>query len=157
MPHQRKLFRIEEMYLAAAGQNAVTASDPGPDHDIVRDELDALLGGADESVERILTAAEDIDEAANTLMILLAGEQDQEFAHAIRRQVARIFEACTFHDLANQRIAKVRETLRSIDARIAGTPDGGGAGDGERLLVNGPKLDGAPGHVKQSEIDTLFD
>lgn len=154
MPHKRKVFRIEEMYLASV---AADANDPAPDRSIVQDELDAIVGGADESFERILTAAEDIDEAANTLLALLAREQDQEIAHAIRRQVARIFEACSFHDLANQRIAKVLETLRSVDARTGGTPDKSRAATGERLLVNGPKLDGAPGHATRSEIDKLFD
>lgn len=154
MPHRRKVFRIEEMYLAAA---AAGASNPAPDQRIVQDELDAIAGGADESFERILTAAEDIDEAANTLVALLAREQDQEIARAIRRQVARIFEACTFHDLANQRIAKVLETLRSVDVRTSGTPDKSRAAASRRPLVNGPKLDGASGHATQSAVDKLFD
>jgi chemotaxis protein CheZ len=196
MPHRRKVFRIEEMYLAARNGRAepIASEDQGSDsaptravdrtqleiaalrggltasNGEVRQELNAVVGGADQSVQRILTAAEDIDEAANTLLALLAREQDQALARAIRDQVARIFEACSFHDLAGQRIGKVLGTLQSVDDRIARMMDvwGGGAALCEPAVVNGatgnepppasgPKLDGAPGHSTQKDIDALFD
>ncbi len=198
MPHRRKVFRIEEMYLASQNGRAepIADEDYGSDnartravdrtrHEIaalrasgltapdseVRQELNAVVGGADQSVQRILTAAEDIDEAANALLALLAREQDQALARAIRDQVARIFEACSFHDLAGQRIGKVLGTLQSVDDRITRMMDawGGSAafveppaarlavGDERTPPVNGPKLDGAPGHATQQDIDKLFD
>jgi chemotaxis protein CheZ len=199
MALRRKVFRIEEMYLAAARNGraeSATREDRDCDTELlravdrtkleiaalracglaasdggVRQELDAVVGGADESFQRILTAAEDIDEAANTLMALLGREQDQALARAIRDQVARIFEACSFHDLAGQRISKVLGTLQSVDDRVTRIMDvwGGSAAFGEPVAaplaagnertppVNGPKLDGAPGHATQQDIDTLFD
>src|SRR5262245_54361400 len=100
MPHRRKVFRIEEMYLATqnGGADAMTRAADRTRDEIealrvggltasageLRQELDAVVGSADQSVQRILSAAEDIDEAANTLLALLAREQDQALARAIR-------------------------------------------------------------------------
>src|SRR6185312_6980333 len=46
----------------------------------VRQQLDAVVGDAEQATLQILTAAEDIDEAANTLTAVLRHEQDQMLA-----------------------------------------------------------------------------
>ena len=82
-------------------------------------ELDAVVGGQERAIQQVLAAAEDIDEAANTLSAALKREQDQALAQDIRDQVIRIFEACNFQDLAGQRITTVLATLKFIEDRIA--------------------------------------
>lgn len=132
-------------------------------------ELDAVVGGAEGSIQRILAAAEDIEQAAHTLSAAAKGEHDQSVAKEIKEDVVRILEACNFHDIAGQRISKVLVTLKFVEDRItrmmeiwrsidvdAGktvTPKPQG---GEAALLNGPKLDGEPGHASQADIDAMF-
>lgn len=136
----------------------------------VRRELDAVAIAAEQAVQQILTAAEEIDRAANSLATILQREQDQALAQGIRAQMLRIFEACNFHDLAGQRISKVQATLKSVDDRVARVmaiwsgidalrepaPAAQAADSGGSRLLNGPKLEGDPGHASQEEIDAMF-
>jgi len=133
-------------------------------------ELDAVAGGAEHAIQQILAAAEDIDEAANTLSATLKNEQERALAHDIRDQVIRVFEACNFQDLAGQRITKVLATLKFIEDRVARMMDIWGGIDAFKdlteaaiaarsagpVLLNGPKLEGDVGHASQDEIDALF-
>jgi chemotaxis protein CheZ len=133
-------------------------------------ELDAVVGSAERAIQQILAAAEDIDEAANTLSAALRHERERSLAQDIRDQVVRIFEACNFQDLAGQRITKVLATLKFVETRVARMMDiwGGidafkdytaaaaGARDRGSSLLNGPKLDGELGHASQDEIDAIF-
>jgi chemotaxis protein CheZ len=133
-------------------------------------ELGAVIGGSERAIQQILTAAEDIDEAANTLSAALKQEQERAIAHDIRDQVVRIFEASNFHDLAGQRIGKVLSTLEFIETRISrmieiwggieAFRDHTAAAQPDRRrgspLLNGPKLDDDPGHATQAEVDALF-
>jgi chemotaxis protein CheZ len=133
-------------------------------------ELDAVVGGQERAIQQVLAAAEDIDEAANTLSAALKQEQEQALAQDIRDQVIRIFEACNFQDLAGQRITTVLATLKFIEDRVARMMEVWGgieafkeytaAALAERelgpVLLNGPKLEGDSGHATQDEIDALF-
>jgi chemotaxis protein CheZ len=133
-------------------------------------ELDAVAGGQERAIQQVLAAAEDIDEAANTLSAALKREQDQALAQDIRDQVIRIFEACNFQDLAGQRITTVLATLKFVEDRIArmmevwggieAFKDFNAAALAERepepVLLNGPKLEGDTGHASQADIDALF-
>lgn len=133
-------------------------------------ELDAVVGGTERAIQQILAAAEDIDEAANTLSAALKQEQERALAQDIRDQVIRIFEASNFQDLAGQRISKVLATLKFIDDRIVRMMEiwGGieafqdytAAARAEHppgtVLLNGPKLEGDSGHASQADIDALF-
>jgi len=133
-------------------------------------ELDAVVGGTEQGIQKILASAEDIDEAANTLSALLKNERERALAQDIRDQVIHIFEASNFQDLAGQRIAKVMATLKFIEDRIARMMEiwGGieafkdytAAALAERetppALLNGPKLEGDAGHVSQDQIDAMF-
>ena len=134
-------------------------------------ELDAVAGGQERAIQQVLAAAEDIDEAANTLSAALKREQDQALAQDIRDQVIRIFEACNFQDLAGQRITTVLATLKFVEDRIArmmevwggieAFKDFNAAALAERepepVLLNGPKLEGDTGHASQADIDALFE
>ena len=142
----------------------------GADGNRVSRELGAVAGGAEHAIQQILAAAEDIDEAANTLSAALKQEQERALAQDIRDQVVRIFEASNFQDLAGQRITKVLATLKFVEERIAHMMEIWGGIDAFKdytdaalaarkqgsVLLNGPKLEGDDGHASQDDIDRIF-
>jgi len=142
----------------------------GADGNRVSRELGAVAGGAEHAIQQILAAAEDIDEAANTLSAALKQEQERALAQDIRDQVVRIFEASNFQDLAGQRITKVLATLKFVEERIARMMEIWGGIDAFKdytdaalaarkqgsVLLNGPKLEGDDGHASQDDIDRIF-
>jgi len=132
-------------------------------------ELDAVAECAERATQQILDAAEEIEEAANTLSASLKRQQEQALAQDIQDHVIRIFEACNFQDLSGQRIAKVLATLKFVEDHIArmteiwggidAFKDYAAAASAERdraRLVHGPKLDGEAGHASQADVDAMF-
>jgi chemotaxis protein CheZ len=131
-------------------------------------ELDAVVESAERATEQILGAAEDIEDAANTLSASLRRQQEQALALDIQDNVLRIFEACNFQDLTGQRIAKVLTTLKFVEERIthmieirggidAFKPYASAAADLNRNpLLHGPKLDDDEDHVTQEDVDRMF-
>jgi chemotaxis protein CheZ len=136
----------------------------------VTDELDAIVGGTESATERILNAAEDIDQSANTLSALLKSEQEKNLANDILDRVVQIFESCNFQDLTGQRISKVVATLKFIEDHIVKmmeiwggiealkdfTPAAIEERQGDAKLLNGPRLADESGHASQDDIDALF-
>ncbi len=136
-------------------------------------ELDAVVTCTEQATQSVLTAAEKIDQIANTLCALLKDGYARGLAQDVRDSVVRIFEACNFQDLTGQRISKVIAALKFIEDRIdrtckiwsridCATPSAPAAaelpGQGiDRKLLNGPKLPGDPGHSTQADIDLIFD
>ncbi|MEP3048501.1 MAG: protein phosphatase CheZ [Roseibium sp.] len=135
----------------------------------VTNELDAVVDGTEGATETILTAAEFIDETANTLSARLNG-QDADLAGDIQEKVVQIFEACNFQDLTGQRITKVVGTLRFVEDRIMQMMDIWGGiesfkdieldqpdlPEGDAALLNGPALDNDVDVASQDDIDALF-
>jgi chemotaxis protein CheZ len=142
----------------------------GPEMTRVTHELDAVVNGTEQATQTILSAAEEIDQAAGSLSALLKSEHESNLAHDISDRVVHIFEACNFQDLTGQRITKVVATLKFIEEHIAhmmdiwggieafrdADPEAYAERDGDKKLVNGPKLDGETGHASQDDIDALF-
>jgi chemotaxis protein CheZ len=136
----------------------------------VANELGAVVGGAENATQNILTAAEAIDDSANTLSAILQSKHQQGLAQNIQDSVVRIFEACVFHDLVGQRIAKVNAALKFIEDHIVrmieiwDKVEGAGelapamltAREGMIQLTGGPRLDGDPNSVTQREVDEIF-
>jgi chemotaxis protein CheZ len=133
-------------------------------------ELEAVSKGSEEATQKILAAAEDIDQVADNLTAALKDEIDRGLAQDIRDRVVHIFEACNFQDLTGQRISKVMTTMKFIENHITVMMDIWGGVDAikahappivddrpdEEKLLNGPKLDGDAGHASQNDIDALF-
>jgi chemotaxis protein CheZ len=142
----------------------------GPEMSRVTHELDAIVGGTEQATETILAAAEFIDQTANTLGAGLKSEPDQALASDIQDHVVRIFEACNFQDLTGQRITKVVATLKFIETHIVRmieiwggldafkdiAPEVIAEREGDKKLLNGPKLEDETGHASQDDIDALF-
>ena len=84
-----------------------------------RRELHAIVGGTEQATQSILQAAEEIDQAANTLTASVKGSHDQGLAHDIQDRVVQIFEACNFQDLTGQRVAHVMATLKFVEEHVA--------------------------------------
>ena len=136
----------------------------------VNGELGAVVGGTEHATQRILEAAESIDQAASALSKVNSPEQQRVLSEEIQERVISIFEACNFQDLTGQRITKVMATMRFIEQHINAMMDIWGgvdairahapvivdAREGDARLLNGPKLDGDPGHASQDDIDALF-
>ncbi len=136
----------------------------------VTDELDAIVDGTESATERILNAAEEIDQHANTLSAMVKNEQAKNLVTDILDRVVQIFEACNFQDLTGQRITKVVATLKFIEDHIVKmmeiwggieafkgfTPAAVAERDEDDKLLHGPKLDQDIGHASQDDIDALF-
>jgi len=135
----------------------------------VTNELDAVVIGTEGATETILSAAEFIDETANTLSARI-DKEDAELAGDIQDKVIQIFEACNFQDLTGQRITKVVATLRFVEDRIIQMMDIWGGietfkeieveqrdlKEGDAALLNGPALESDVDVATQDDIDALF-
>ena len=143
----------------------------GDDMSRVTDELDAIVVGTEKATETILTAAEEIDQNASTLMAKITDETDQGLIDDMQVQVVKVFEACNFQDLTGQRITKVITAFRFIEERVGRMMDIWGGIDsfadievddvdrptGDAALLHGPALEDDEDLADQVDIDALFD
>jgi chemotaxis protein CheZ len=128
------------------------------------DELRAAVDGMDYATQKILKSVEVIDESARTLSATLKDEYKRGLSQDIQDQVALIYEACNFQDIAGQRITNVMGTMNMIEDQVAamlGRSEGAAATAAAKPspghgLLNGPKLEGDSGHANQSDIDAMF-
>ncbi len=132
------------------------------------DELDAIVAATADATHKIMDSAEMIEGVAATA--------DQETAAILTDAATQIFEACGFQDITGQRITKVVNALKDIEARVdslinafgdeiaevkAREPampkktGANGKGVDDAALLNGPQLEGEAN--SQDEIDKLFD
>jgi chemotaxis protein CheZ len=124
-------------------------------------ELEEVVTSTEQATQRVLAAAEEIDQVANNLTAALQGKFEQGLAEDIRDLVIRIFEACNFQDLAGQRVAKVLATLNFVEDHVSRVleeikkPSTAVLRNGTQFL-HGPRLDIDQGHVSQAEIDAMF-
>jgi chemotaxis protein CheZ len=122
-------------------------------------ELDAIVKATEAASNTIMECAE---------AVLAADARNPAFKAMVEEKMLIVFEACSFQDITGQRVAKVVETLKHIEARVARfsdalrTRDAAGfvseaerasAERKERLLLNGPALGGDD---RQGEIDRLL-
>jgi chemotaxis protein CheZ len=130
------------------------------------DELRASVDGMDEATQKILKATEVIDDSARALAAAQKNDYESGLAQEIQDQVVAIYEACNFQDLAGQRISSVIGMMTMVEDQVAAMLDRCNglavkdmpviAKSGDRALLNGPKLDGDPGHASQTDIDAMF-
>ena len=126
------------------------------------DELDAVVGATEDATHRIMDVCDE--------MSALAAQCTPEINEKLVNCTTKIFEACNFQDITGQRITKVVETLKYIDARIEAIVKAMGdeihhavdkhstknvhAADPEKGLLNGPQLPSSA--ISQSDIDKLL-
>lgn len=137
----------------------------------INDLKDKRLPSAGQELDEIVRSTE---EATNTIMgcaeeLFALGPDSEDYSDQVNNVATRIFEACAFQDLTGQRIAKVVETLKSIETRVArfATAVGPSEDDSEAdaheeagaqrkrdLILNGPQS--AKDAIKQNEIDAML-
>jgi chemotaxis protein CheZ len=155
---QRLASELRLLLAAIRGPQPGQATNGGPSAPTARiaDELGAVMRDTEIAAQKILAAAEHIDQAANNLMGLLKGNFERGLALDVRDRVTQIFEACNFQDLTSQRVAKVRAALDNMGHQVAHALEELAHADGAPSL-HGPRLSDDPGHASQSDIDSLFD
>lgn len=121
----------------------------------VAGELEVAVASSEQAVQKILAAAEDIDQAAYNLTAALKSDFEQGLAQDIRDRVVQIFEACNYQDLTSKRVAKAMATLRRIERQIARALNEPERGD-TAPPANGPPLPQDYGHLAQGDIDAMF-
>jgi hypothetical protein len=119
-----------------------------------RRSLDAVCLDSEAATQKILAAAEDIDQTANNLSAALKGKIERELAQDIRDRAVQIFEACNFQDLIGQRLAAVMSALAPAEQHIAAPRETHAPTTAPAM--HGPRLDSDRDHLSQAEIDVLF-
>lgn len=114
------------------------------------DELDAIVSHTAAATDTILGACEVLD----TLKACL-GEPDSA---SLQAATTAIYEACSFQDITGQRIKKVVDALKAIDAKVASIVAAGARvqalGAQSEPLASGPQLPGAA--MDQADVDHLL-
>ena len=125
------------------------------------DELDAVIGATEDATNKIMDVCDEIT--------TLAPECPPAVAEKLIGCTTKIFEACNFQDITGQRISKVVNALKHIDAKVEALlkelnidgyeaePDSAAEAppvDPDQALLNGPQLDGLA--ISQDEIDQLM-
>jgi chemotaxis protein CheZ len=139
----------------AAGQDAAV-----PPMTRIAHELEEVVDSTERATQKVLAAAEEIDQVANNLVAALNGKFEQGLAKDIQDLVIKIFEACNFQDLAGQRVGKVLATLNFVEDHVTRALEeiknpSAARRDGAQYL-HGPRLEIDSGHASQAEIDELF-
>lgn len=128
----------------------------------IANELLAVTSGTEQATQKILAAAEEIDQLANNLSAALNGKIEQGPAQDIQDLVVRIFEACNFQDLIGQRVSKVMTTLKFVEDHITSVLDeiknmSARPSSEAAQCLHGPRLKDDNGHVSQTDVDVIFD
>jgi chemotaxis protein CheZ len=106
-------------------------------------ELDEVVHATESASNRILECAEEVM-AANTSDV-------ERYKAFVQERMLSVFEACSFQDLTGQRIAKVIETLKQIETRVARFAIAARADETAPM----PEADARSGN-SQSAVDKIF-
>ena len=158
------LSEVEELgrtIAVAKEEIAALGSDKTANRDVsaASEELDAVVSHTAEATNAILEACELLDETS-------ARPEGPEAA-VVQDATMRIYEACSFQDITGQRITKVVNTLKVVEARVSRIVSTFGQhrwedaipmADPDRRpdahLLNGPQLPAAA--MAQADIDALL-
>ena len=130
-------------------------------------QMDALTSEIAVAADRVMAAAEGIQEAADAIGAKTKDRGIKNRLKKITANTGNLFETCSFQDITGQRIGKITRTVAAIEtgvhsaARLAGSR-GAKAGkthaidriDGG-IALEGPQVDGPA--VAQADLDKLFD
>ena len=134
------------------------------------DQLDAIVSSTGTATHTILESVEGIVEAVTELREHPEAEAIDKLCARIDEKAVEAMEACSFQDIAGQRVSKIVRSLRFNEERVEAMAELWGReeiealsqelpveaeeiSEGERL--EGPQLPGAA--ISQDEIDKLFD
>ena len=146
--------------LAAIGQGTGEGSVTG----MALKELSAVGDETAHAAGDILGAAEII--AGEARRLKQSGEPENVgSAESIMGQLIKLYEACNYQDLTQQRVAKIRRHIEGLAAhldeltailQVAPRQMTARRAANDARLLNGPAVAGTPGHLQQNEIDGYF-
>ena len=158
--------------LAAIGQGTGEGSVTGMalarqrdlDRYVALKELSAVGDETAHAAGDILGAAEII--AGEARRLKQSGEPENVgSAESIMGQLIKLYEACNYQDLTQQRVAKIRRHIEGLAAhldeltailQVAPRQMTARRAANDARLLNGPAVAGTPGHLQQNEIDGYF-
>lgn len=158
----RVRFDLLEMAKAISKtKNEISALRPGEhshsDLSVASEALDGIVRATERATSEILEAAEHVQETAWTLR---EGGTDDALCSELDRRATEIYTACTFQDLTAQRIVKIVNTLRFLEARIAAMIEiWGGETESGDSASDRPDLSGdlaAHDGLSQSDVDVVI-
>ena len=118
-PDRVRLDLVEMMNAITRTKSEIAAIRPTRDasnhFDQASTELDAIVGTTEKATSDILASAERVQEMAWTLREQNA---DAGVCDMLDSNATEIYTACSFQDVTGQRIRKVIEVLRFLEARI---------------------------------------
>lgn len=137
-----------------------TSATPDSDVSMASEELDAVVAHTADATNTILEACELLD--------LTADSPTGPDPAIVRDATMRIYEACSFQDITGQRITKVVNTLKAVEARVMIIVETFGPRRWEDVsssispiilrpgahLLNGPQMPAAA--MAQADIDALL-
>lgn len=118
-PDRVRVDLVEMMNAITRTKAEIASMRPSPDasshFDQASNELGAIVGTTEKATSDILASAERVQEIAWTLR-----EQgvDASVCDLLDANATEVYAACSFQDLTGQRIRKVVEVLRFLEARI---------------------------------------
>ncbi len=131
------------------------------------EQLEALAGEIAGATDRVMTAGEAIQAAADAIAAKTKERPTKTQVKRITASTGALFEACSFQDITGQRISRITHTVGVIEGGIhaVATLAGGKNAPAKRpdaiqrvdggIILEGPQIDGPA--VSQTDIDKLFD
>ena len=153
-------------------QELASVKHPDAEHDLIgtaADQLNAIADETTSAADEIMAAAEAIDGVNAELLRQIKFSGAKGYFQEIGDNVSKIYEACAFHDITGQRLAKVVKTINAIEgalnslviivgkdaiAALPTTDHGIHRDDGGVELAGPPAGDAG---MDQDDIDKLFD
>ncbi len=137
------------------------------------EQLDAIVQGTEQATHSILERIESVDGLADEIREADDRETRDALCDRIHEETTQAMEACTFQDIAGQRVTKIVRSMEFVEERIDSIVDLWGADaikemasqyatkpedavDEEKGPLEGPALPGDAA-ISQDEIDKLFD
>ena len=161
----REVEELGRTIAIAKSEIAALQVDDITDHDIpfATDELDAIVEHTAHATHAILESCEMLDEVSTSI--------SGDAATKLQDAVTRIYEACSFQDLAGQRITNITKTLGLIEGKLSELTSqfglladdprdlaeamGNGQGDSlENVQLSGPQHPDSA--TDQASVDRLF-
>ena len=135
----------------------------------MNNQLDEVVKASEDATNNILASAEEIDSEVQKLQINVVDDDQFVALENVSAEVIKIYESCNFQDLTGQRVTKVIETLKHVEARVdamikclggdeiafAELIEQEETKEIEDVTLEGPQSAGEG--ISQDDIDSMFD
>jgi len=86
--------------------------------DSVADQLKAISDETSGAAQAIMAATEAIEEVNQDLMRQVKFIGARQYFESISKNVGKIFEACSFHDITGQRLSRIVTTINAVEGAL---------------------------------------